>query len=492
MKKDFLVISSIILLSTLLGLSVLTYGQAWYGDFSSYIMQARSILSGTMNEFVTRNAFTVDHSTLLVGPVAYPWGYPTLLAPAYALYGMKPIYLKLPNIVLFALFLACFFMLLRRRLDLLDSALLTSVASFSPALVTFLDQILSDIPFLLFSTLSLLLIDFVVEPKRPRKRLWLWNVFLGAVIFWAFFTRTNGILLLPVLAIYQFFNYYWSERDWIALKKNLGILILPYVTFGILAIVALLIFPGGQASYFSHYALLDMAQLSSNVHYYSTLMGDFFAGLPASLVIYYVTVAFFILGALVTFRREYHFVSYVVLSLLLFVTWPEPQGLRFIFPLIPLFLYFSFQGMKWSLKKLSVGYQPLGKGFVYGWWGLIALLFLVSSVQTAYTNLSNQRAINGPFDPYSNAMFEFVRQETPAESVIVFFKPRVMHMLTNRDSLLIDHCDLLGRGDYVVINTKRDEKYGQVNPNELPACNPDLASEPVFSNRRFVVYQVQK
>ena len=152
MKKDFLVISSIILLSTLLGLSVLTYGQAWYGDFSSYIMQARSILSGTMNEFVTRNAFTVDHSTLLVGPVAYPWGYPTLLAPVYALYGMKPIYLKLPNIVLFALFLACFFMLLRRRLDLLDSALLTSVASFSPALVTFLDQILSDIPFLLFST----------------------------------------------------------------------------------------------------------------------------------------------------------------------------------------------------------------------------------------------------------------------------------------------------------------------------------------------------
>jgi hypothetical protein len=221
-------------------------------------------------------------------------------------------------------------------------------------------------------------------------------------------------------------------------------------------------------------------------------MGDFFAGLPAYQVIYSVAVAFFVFGALVTFRREYHFVSYVVLSLLLFVTWPEPQGLRFIFPLIPLFLYFSYRGMKWSLAKLSAGYQLIGKGFVYGWWGLIALLFLVSSVQTAYANLSDQRAINGPFDPYSNAMFEFVRQETPAESVIVFFKPRVMHLLTNRDSLLIDRCDLLGQGDYVVINTKRDEKYGQVNPNELPACNPDLASEPVFSNRRFVVYQVQK
>jgi hypothetical protein len=89
-------------------------------------------------------------------------------------------------------------------------------------------------------------------------------------------------------------------------------------------------------------------------------------------------------------------------------------------------------------------------------------------------------------------MFEFVRQETPTESVIVFFKPRVMQMLTSRDSLLIDRCNLLGQGDYVVINTKRDEKYGQVNPNELPACNPDLASEPVFSNRRFVVYQVLK
>ncbi|HEX9840278.1 MAG TPA: hypothetical protein VGA72_13080, partial [Anaerolineales bacterium] len=109
-------IFGIVILALILGSSRLTRGHEWGDDFASYIMQAKSILNGKTQEFVEHNAFTIFQSSSQIGPVAYPWGYPLILTPVYAIKGDSPLALKLPGVFFFAGFLICLYLLTRNRL----------------------------------------------------------------------------------------------------------------------------------------------------------------------------------------------------------------------------------------------------------------------------------------------------------------------------------------------------------------------------------------
>src|SRR5437867_7733666 len=142
----------VIIISLILGASTLTRGHDWGDDFASYIMQAGSILSGRTREFVEHNSFTIFESSSQTGPVAYPWGYPLILSPIYAIKGINPLALKSPGLCFYAGFLVCLYFLVNSRLTRAESLLVVSLFAFNPLLIQFLDQILSDIPFLFLST----------------------------------------------------------------------------------------------------------------------------------------------------------------------------------------------------------------------------------------------------------------------------------------------------------------------------------------------------
>src|SRR5215216_3990185 len=158
----------VIFTSLLLGASTLTRGHEWGDDFASYIMQAESISNRTTCEFMEHNSFTIFESSNQIGPIAYPWGYPLILTPVYALKGMNPLALKLPGLFFYVGFLACLYLLMKTRLTQTESLLIVCLFAFNPLLLGFLDQILSDISFLFFSTLTLLLIANTHQPANKR------------------------------------------------------------------------------------------------------------------------------------------------------------------------------------------------------------------------------------------------------------------------------------------------------------------------------------
>ena len=167
-KKTLSLLALIVLLSGAISFSLLTRGHSWLDDFAAYLMQAKSILDGTMGDFVRRNTFTVTESSYPPGPAAYPWGFPLLLAPVYAVFGMSVLAFKLVNTLFYALFLVIFFALARTRLTEGKSLLLTAVLAFNPALLLAHDQIISDIPFLFFCTLAIFLIDVFTLRESPK------------------------------------------------------------------------------------------------------------------------------------------------------------------------------------------------------------------------------------------------------------------------------------------------------------------------------------
>ena len=482
MKKFFLPLA-LILLSTLLAFFLLTKDHDWGDDWASYLMQSIAITKGETQEFIQRNTFTMRASTHFIGPDAYPWGFPTLLAPLTLACGPLNIFcLKFINLIFFALFLWVFYALLARRLPPLESALLLAVFAFSPLLLKFEDILLSDIAFLFFSTLGLLLI---VERNTISPYL------LGIVFFFAFFVRTNGILLVPTLFLAQAFTYLQMHPrpvlDW---KRVLTVGLIPYFVFGLLTLANLILFPAGEASHLEHLSVLSLASLADNLSAYFAMPAYFFSDLPHPDILYGLLLPFILGGLVLNYKRDIHLVVYLFLSYALFIVWPDQQGIRFLFPLLPLLVYFAYRGMEAASFALTERHPRLGLWFTRVFWLVIAATFAWTSFGLARDNLAGGRGPYGNvFDPISLEMFEFIKSDTPAESVIAFYKPRALRLFTGRDSLLVDACDALPMADYIVLRKSRGA-VDQVSPADVTTCNPSVQVTELFDNEKFVVYQV--
>ena len=474
LRDPFLLI--IILLSLVISSATLTRGHEWGDDWASYVMQSKSILSNKTNEFVERNTFTIFESSFQIGPVAYPWGYPLILAPMVTLKGVHALTLKLPGLLFFAGFLICFYLLTKDRLTRTESLLLVSLFAFNPTFVKFPDYILSDIPFLFFIVLGLLLI------AQFKPGTWT-SVTLGAVIFYAFFTRTTGIILLGSFLAYQALCFYNQPS---ARKTVLTNSALTLFSFGLLVIITSFVFPNGQGSYLEQLKGLTPVIFKSNITSYFYLFMLFFGTSPTWTYIYYVLVAFFLIGAWTQRNADQHIIIFFALYLIAMLFWPEWQGIRFIFPLLPIFVYITFQGISAVVQKLPEKHHWFIKGFTNVFWLVIIGIFIFNSGTVAYSNLKDNRKINGPFDPSSTDVYNFIRTKTPPDSVIVFYKPRAMRLFTDRDTFMSTECDRLSLGDYLVLSYKAENS--QIPPAEIGKCG--LALQKIFENNKFIIYKL--
>ena len=361
MKLQTLVLLSIVILSVALASAMLTNGHDWGDDFAAYIMQAAGIAHGTVREPVAHTAFTMRESSRPYGPVAAPWGFPILLAPFYmACGGLNIFCLKFINVLSFALFLIAWFALLIRRLSLVDSAICLSLLAFNPALLSFQNNVLSDITFLFLSTLSVLLIDtVVVAPAKPEGSI-SGNVWLGIVFFAAFAVRPNGLLLVPTLFLTQALVYSGQRSTRPRWRAVLPIALIPYVVFGVLTLALLMTLPSVEASYLSHFKALTPRGFFDNVSAYAVLPLEFFESVPLRLRVILCVALFpcLIGGAVLQRKDDAPALIYIGLTLLLYITWPFQEGLRYLFPLLPFLIYLAYRGMQAGALAVTDNVPP--------------------------------------------------------------------------------------------------------------------------------------
>lgn len=473
----------LVFLSILIGSASLTRGHEWGDDWAWYVLQTKSILTGTTDEFMRVSEFTNTQSTTHVGPLAYPWGYPLILTPMVALKGIHALALKLPGLFFYAGFLICFYLLTKTRFTLTESLLLVSLFAFNPLLLRFLDQILSDIPFLFFSTLTLLLMT------QGNQRGVAQNILIGAVVFMTAFLRATGIFLLGAFVMVEFFKLLANRRDRERVKEIILDSFVICFVFALLWGASLVLFPSGGESYLSQYSGLSLDLVRNNINLYFNVFSRFFGEASFWTYVYYLLFLFFLFGAWIRRSHEPVFIAFLVLWLIVHITYPYWQGPRYIFPLLPIFVYFTFHGMKAALAGIPDQYQQSGQVIFFSFWVLVAGSFLYTSGTNAVANLQSGRQINGPFDPFSREVYQFIQEETPTDSVLVFFKPRVMILITGHKTIMSTECERILLGDYLVLSTKVGENQ-QIPPEEIGACNLPLIKR--LENNRFVVYEIQK
>lgn len=478
-------------LAIILGLSAalifgrLTTGHDWGDDFASYIDQARSILASDVDGFIQRNAFTIHSSSAQIGPVAYPWGYPLLLAAIYPACGLDIFCLKLLNIPVYLFFLVALFLLLRRHLNNAETLLVVLLFAVNPHLLDFQNNVLSDLPFMAFSTFGLWLVDRALVDEQAKKSPGHY-ILLGAALFAAFYMRTTGILLAATLFAGQAIQV--ATRLWKTRRLSIEpVNALPNLVFLGLYFLSNSLLTEATGSYLSQLSITWEA-IAHNLGYYRLRAFNFFNSLPGFESLSWILLILAAVGLLVNAREKYPFALYALGTAAVYILWPftSPRFLYGITPLIVLFAYLPIRAAARLVFKRTawMGYAaPMAVLLATG------LIFSLGAAQSVRDNLARQRVFeSGPFTQTSVALFAFIRENTPAESKIIFFKPRAMSLLTNRASLMISDCTALDLGDYVAL--RKGFSYHQVEPEQAGRCNPNITLLPVFENSAFIVYQI--
>jgi hypothetical protein len=146
--------------------------------------------------------------------------------------------------------------------------------------------------------------------------------------------------------------------------------------------------------------------------------------------------------------------------------------------------------MQAAASVLYQRYRRAGERAVRTVWLAVVAAFAIGSLQSARINLDRHRVVNdGPFERQSAELFDWIRSTTAPDSVVIFFKPRAMRLLTGRSALLVDNCSQLAKGDYVVIR-KKGGATDQVRPEDVTRCNRSVEETNAFENVEYVAHRV--
>lgn len=418
-EKIFL--TAIMIISTIMIIYCIKYGHNWGGDFALYIAQSKSIVNLSVNELYTLNKYSMDNSEGLIGPYLYPYGFPLLLSPIYFFFGINFFLMKGFCGLFLILSIPITYRLFKNEFtnNLYLFAIILGF-SFHADFITFSDNILSDLPFFFFSMLSLLL---MTKSSTSYSR----QFILGATIFFSYFTRDIGIVLLPTLLSHQI-QILFTKKDE---TRKLFLLFIPYLVFIFFFALIKFFFPNGGAN---HYNLIlnkdTFFILLNNIKNYKSLI-TYYLFQRDSILLFLPLLSLVIIGMFQTWRQNIHFIVYTIFISLILLIWPSFQGCRFIFPIIPFIFYFVLKGIIFVWNQYKV-YERGLQILLYFYLCMFLLNQLVS------INNFRKSESNSSYTYEMVNIYDYISENIPKNEEIVFFKPRVLRLFTERNAISIN------------------------------------------------------
>jgi hypothetical protein len=487
--NELLLIGALLVALFLFSVGSFRNGHAWGDDFSQYIVQAQSIVDGTVGETLEASRYRYDNSeTKLMGPVLYPWGFPVLLSGVYSLFGLDIQAMKLFTSMFFLFSLALIYLLFRGRLSFAQNFLIVLMLGIDPVFFEAKNDVLSDFPFMFFTLLTLLIMQRSLIDRKPIISSRGDNALIGAGMFLSYAVRANGIILLPTLLLVQIMERGRTSRyrrpAWSMSP------FLPYAAFLILLFVLDSLLPS-SSSYTDQLGDMGMQSVVRNILLYGVMPVDFFTksmGPPLSIlgkILFLVSFPALCLGLYRCGREHYLYFVFSGLFMSLLILWPGIQGPRYIFPVIPFYLFFIFQGMDEAAASISLPFprrDPLLKPAVV--FGLVSVFIfgITVSLQAYHTATHRGEMPDGPYTRDSTALFQYISCQTRTQDVIIFSKPRAMWLFTRRKAIRLTSLDdiMVSRAKYIAC--RRDDAVDRELRKKI------WIARRVFANDTFSLY----
>lgn len=462
-------------------------GHIWGGDFAQYVHHAKNLVEG-IPYAETGYLYNPDYPQ--IGPPTYPPGVAVVLAPVYWAAGLDLEAMKWVMIPCFLLFLLAVYLCFRDELPLWGSAALVAVLGLNHFFLEDTSVINSDMPFLALLYLAILLVRRGETTTDDARRRMVYYLAAGLTAYLAYGTRSLGALLMPAVLL----------ADLVRHRKITLPVILACALFGCLLLVQTGFFHS-DASYLDQFDA-PVSVLAANAFSYAKQLATFWHNgyvKPISVVLFAAVSWLAVLGYSASLRRIGTCEIFVVVYLVVILLWPSYQGIRYLYPILPLYLFYALKGLErpWIVGRPALRRAaPVCLGVAIG-----------LSYATMLTALERGPYREGVAKPESVALFDYIRRNTAPDAVVIFIKPRVMSLLGERASSVYhrpepkaefwDYLDRIG-ADYVVVVENDKALAGLVDgPDVLPWLRDFVAENPsrlkrVWSNADFTVYRTQK
>lgn len=448
----------------LLAFLIISPNHNWDGDFAGFISQTRSIVNGTTEEYVNQNAKAMHESTLCIGPTNYPWGFPVLLIPFYAAFGLNVQGLKLITVMAYCALMILLWRSSKKRHGPLFVSIMLFMFAANPFMLMYMNTINSDTTFMFFSTLTIIVMGRMLVEKRVFISPLIDSFLLGLLIVVSTVIRANGILLLGVLFFVQLIQLICiimnkGEQKKFAAKTFL-IAALPYITYFGLLVIWESLWPQSTGYQFSReLAGVSIGAFFDHVAYYFILFRDFFSAVSGlNLPLFLLSIPVVLFGVWKTYKTYYPYLIFCVLTFLLYCYWPGTQCLRALFSILPFYTIFFISGLETLVTKEKM-INPR-RVWMLGISMAMLVLFFVTTLNKGILITDDvQKGIvrKGPHKQSCVTIFEYIEDNTDVNDVILFFKPRMLMLYADRLSMHIADPALVSKGDYLMVRHRNDE-----------------------------------
>jgi hypothetical protein len=452
--------------------------------------QARNIVNGIPQ---LNNGCIINEACFEISSQAYPIGFPLILSFVYAIFGENiPAFITLQTFILFLLGMTWFFTF-RKRMGNVLAIIGVFFIVYSPYVIWFRNNILSEFSYILFQSLFLFIYIF----GKRRKYWWL----LGLLYGFSWIMRGGGVQLIVCVMLFELVTLlrYTKSPSFLRLAKLKIRLLLGVFSIGLIVNLFLnkLLFNTGDS--FSFYMKiynekfnLDLSLINFK-YYLNEIYYSFFVywqigwlGFLGALVFLY----FLIIGFKKLVGRENVLLYVLVIQFISIIAFPFQQGMRYVLPIIPLIVYIMLKGVKVSfpsntLLKLTI-FVIFG-GFVF-------------SQVKAIKNFNEHVSESIIWTPYSYPTalgWQYIKQNTPSDAVFVTAFPRILSFFTERSAYnpcVLNNEEIKSdinkkNATYVVLN-KQTEKW-------VPTLEPFVESkiielDTVYSNVEVVILKIKK
>jgi len=460
----------------------------WGGDFAGYIMQARNIVEGIPQ---SESLYVYNPDNPVLGPPAYPIGFPLILSPVYALAGN--------SIFTFTLWVTAFLyglgmvmtLYLRRYFSDLVTFFLVLILVYNPWTLGMKLEIMSEFPFAFLLVLCLYLFE-----KFSRGPFWMGIIIavLGGLLM---SVRVIG-LVFPLAVLIWAIRKRFIEKDKTPMTKCVCGFLVGIGSILVYLLLNNMIFAVPQAEGGSYAGIWGEENLYftilNNLAYYTKQFEYFFSPWGGSwnfmpLILGAVIFTFALLGMIRSFTKRLELLDMIVILYLgVLLIYPYRQaGIRFLWPIMPLLILYLVRGLEMVsiLPKISKTAKVI----------FLGCLLLVSYLHMVGIILKTQdQILEGPQQPLAVEAFEYIRNNTAKDDLILFAKPRVLALYTGRHSLAnhVENSPKEIAG--LVIDKKVNWVLTHTGISDQAIHDfiraQDMLCEYYWSNEKFVLYKV--
>jgi hypothetical protein len=493
----------------LLAVSLHRAGHTQGDDFALYLRQARSLFDGDVGAVVADNRFSVISSDRGFSPIAYPWGWPLLLAPFVSLWGYDYDQLKLVVVAAFCVWLVLVHGIVRRRLGRVVATAFVAVFATAPLYLAHTDQLLSEFPQLAAVALVIWWYDRVRGRATTLTATTRDLVVLGLLVTVAFELRRESVVLILVIAVVQLLDLWRDRGDGSAVRGVLDAagrhwrrLVTPAATFAAAALLFQLLLPTellpGLGTSNSN-ATGDVSTASARGG--RTFVEDRLGELPGILTdqlgigvhpaIGVALLAVAAVGVVVGVRRrpelDLPLAALGVFTALVLSDHGRKVD-RYWYQVTPWVAYFVVVAVVVAAHAVLRRRRRLATLVA-----ITPLLFLVAvhvavlpgDGADARDHDAAGRVQFGPAHPSVVAVTDAVEELTPPDAVIAYFRARTMTLLTDRRAFQSKDLErIAANADYFV--QRRDSTYWQPPLDRAEAA--ELGFDLVWSGDRFLIW----